>query len=68
GCLVLCRGEQGLIFIAALGAEGAIGLARLEIRQLAKTVWKEVEPASDEPAVLAVDLAQKFLDSLDAEL
>jgi predicted regulator of Ras-like GTPase activity (Roadblock/LC7/MglB family) len=68
GCLVLCRGKQGLIFIAALDAEGVIGLARLEVRQLAKTVWKEVEPASDEPAVLAVDLAQKFLDSLDAEL
>lgn len=63
GSLLLC-GTGELIFLAVLGKNSLLGLARMELRRLAELPWQLAEP-TDASAV--AQLAQEFLDSLDAE-
>jgi predicted regulator of Ras-like GTPase activity (Roadblock/LC7/MglB family) len=69
GHLILCRSPQGLVFIASIGANTMLGLARIELRELAQTNWADLyDTPQRQSATLAADLAQQFVDSIDIEL
>ena len=64
GAVILVEGAHGLNFIAVLSPKSIIGLARLEMRDLALIAWSPADPNQLEQPI---DIAAELLDKLDID-
>jgi len=66
GHVLLSAGRSQIVFIAVLGADSPLGLARVEMARLADIVWKDDRPKEDEDP--SEEISRGLLSSLDQQI